>query len=87
MDLRLHKPATHLQKRLRRLTALAARVKDQINDAECVMAALEDYCRENPDTEPCVANDPAWARQLDRQLQDFTALHLAVQARIRRLSV
>lgn len=82
LGLMLRKSAAHLEKRRARLSMLEARVKQQINAPDYLMATLRYYCRENRDAEPCVANDPAWTEQLGRQREDLAALLLAIREKI-----
>jgi hypothetical protein len=65
-----------------RLVALQSKIKRQIVDAECLLEALEDYCRENPDEKPCAANDPSWSSQVAAQRNELTAMLDAVGEKI-----
>ena len=83
----VHNSAIIVRRRSERLSRLEVRVQKQIADADCLLAALEDYCRENPDDPPCVANDPTWTRQLGRHREDLAAMLLAIQEKIQHPSV
>jgi hypothetical protein len=83
MTLNIHGSAAHVQRRRDRLTRLHDRIRQQISDAECLVATLDEYCRENPDDCACVGSDPNWREQIIRQREDLTAMLLAVRERVR----
>jgi hypothetical protein len=72
----------NMAERITRLVALQTKIRRQIIDAECLMEALEDYCRENPDEEPCAANDPSWPLQVAAQRNELRAMLDAIGERI-----
>jgi hypothetical protein len=63
---------------------LQSRVRRQIVDADCLLEAINDYCRENPDDCARAANDPGWRQQLVRQREELTAILVAVSEKLRR---
>jgi hypothetical protein len=73
------------QQRARRLLALRNRIREQICDAECLLAALDDYCREHPDDKPCTANDPNWRAQIISQRDGLQAMLGAIDERVKLL--
>ena len=78
MTLKIHRSAAQVQRHRDRLTRLHDRIRQQINDAECLLATLDEYCRENPDDCACVANDLNWREQIIRQREGLPAMLLAV---------
>ena len=83
MTLKIHRSIADVERRQARLVRLHDRIQQQINDAECLLATLDEYCRENPDDCACVANDPNWREQISRQREDLTGMLLAVRARLK----
>jgi hypothetical protein len=83
MPLKVHHSAAQLRRRRERLTGLHDRLRKQINDADCLLTTLEEYCRENPEDCACVANDPNWREQIVRQRQDLGAMLLAVREKLK----
>jgi hypothetical protein len=83
MELKAPRSAERAERRLARLRTLDERVRRQIADAECLLASLEDYCRENPDDCDCAANDPGWREQLGRQRDDLKAMQSAVREKLK----
>jgi hypothetical protein len=81
--LKVHKSAAHERWRKSRLTALQLRLKKQINDADCLLATIDDYCRENPDDCACAGNDPNWREQIVRQREDLAAMLLAIREKLK----
>jgi hypothetical protein len=86
MPLKVHKSVARIRARRARLLALESRVRQQINDADCLIAVLEDYCRDNPEDCACAANDPSWQQQLVRQRQDLGAMLMAIHERLQKYS-
>jgi hypothetical protein len=84
MTLKVHKSASRIRARRARLLALQPRVQQQINDADCLIAMLEEYCRENPDDCACAANEPTWQQQLSRQREDLVAMLLAIREKLKK---
>lgn len=82
MALAVHKSATHVRRRRARLTALHDRIRQQINDADCLLETLDEYCRENPDDCACAANDPNWRDQIIRQRESLQAMLAAVREKL-----
>jgi hypothetical protein len=82
MTLKIHRSALRGECQQARLAKLHDRLRQQINDADCLLCALEEYCRENPDDCACVANDPSWREQIIRQREDLTAMLQAVRERL-----
>jgi hypothetical protein len=66
------------------LLALKLRLEQQVNDADCLLETLQDYCKENPDDCACAGNDPSWQEQLIRQREELTALLTAVREKLRK---
>ena len=87
MTLSLHKSASRIRAQRDRLLALQSRVRQQISDADCLIATLEEYCRENPDDCACAANDPNWQQQLTRQREDLAAMHLAIREKLKKYTM
>ena len=83
MKVKVHKSAAQLRRRKARLIALQERVRQQINDADCLIETLDDYCRENPDDCSCAANDPTWREQLVRQREDLRAMLKAIREKLK----
>ena len=83
MALKVHKSAAHVRRRRARLTALRDRIRQQINDADCLLNTLEEYCRENPDDCNCASNDPNWRDQIVRQREGLQAMLIAVGEKLR----
>jgi hypothetical protein len=83
MTLKIHRSATYMERHHSRLTQLHDRLRQQINDADCLLTTLDEYCRENPEDCACVANDPNWREQIIRQREDLTAMLLAVGERLK----
>jgi hypothetical protein len=83
MTLKIHKSAATVRQKNARLTALQDRIRQQINDADCLLATLDEYCRENPDDCACAANDPNWREQINRQRDDLVAMLLAVREKLK----
>jgi phage shock protein A len=83
MTLKVHQSAAQIRNQRARLLALQLRFERQIADADCLIATLEEYCRENPDDCACAANDPAWQHQLARQREDLAAMLLAVRQKLK----
>jgi len=81
--MKLHSSAVRLRTRRARLLKLEERVQQQIRDADCLLATIEDYCRENPEDCRCAATDPAWPKQVERQREDLVAMLLAVRERLK----
>src|SRR3954470_332693 len=84
MPVKVHRPATRKHARRARLLALKSRVQQQITDADCLIATLEEYCRENPDDCACAANDPTWQEQLAQQRDDLAAMLLAIREKVKK---
>ena len=84
MALKVHKSAARLRARRARLLALHSRIGRQISDADCLIATLEDYCRENPDDCACAANDQSWREQIARQREHLSAMRMAVSERLKK---
>jgi hypothetical protein len=84
MTLKVHKSAERIRRQKARLLALQARIERQLNDADCLIMTLEEYCRENPDDCACAANDPAWQKQLTQQREDLGAMLLAVRQKLKK---
>jgi hypothetical protein len=83
MALKVHKSAAHVKRRRSRLTTLHDRIRQQINDADCLLTTLDEYCRENPDDCACAANDPNWREQIVRQREDLAAMLLAIREKLK----
>lgn len=83
MTIKIHQSVAHLQRHRDRLIRLHERLQQQINDADCLLTTIDEYCRENPDDCACVANDPNWREQITRQREDLTAMLLAVRDRLK----
>ena len=83
MTVKVHKPVRRTRSRRARLLALKLRVQQQISDGDCLIATLEEYCRENPDDCAYAANDPTWQQQLARQREDLAAMLLAVREKLK----
>jgi hypothetical protein len=81
MALKLHASGAD-RRRHARLTALYDRVRQQITDADCLLKALDEYCRKNPDDCACVASDPNWRAQIARKYEDLAALLLAIREKL-----
>ena len=74
--------ADRIRLRQDRLLTLRSRVQQQINDADCLIETIEDYCRQNPDDCPCAANDPSWQQQIINQREGLAAMLLAIREKI-----
>jgi hypothetical protein len=84
MSLKVHQSADRIRVRRERLLALQLRIQQQINDADCLLETLQDYCTENPDDCACAGNDPSWQEQLIRQREELTSLRTAVREKLRK---
>ena len=84
MALKVHKSAARIRARRARLLALHSRIQQQISDADCLIATLEEYCRENPNDCACAANDPSWREQIARQRESLSAMRMAVSERLKK---
>jgi hypothetical protein len=65
------------------LANLHDRIRQQINDADCLLATIDEYCRENPDDCACAASDPNWRDQIVRQREDLAAMLTAVREKLK----
>jgi hypothetical protein len=83
MKIGLHRSAKHLRARESRLEKLKTRVQQQLKDADCLLEAIDDYCREHPDDCSCAANDPNWREQIVRQRDGLSAMLQAVNEKLR----
>jgi hypothetical protein len=83
MTLKVHNSAAHVRRRHARLTALQDRIRQQINDADCLLETFDEYCRENPDDCACAANDPNWREQISRQREDLSAMLHAIREKLK----
>lgn len=79
MTLKVHRSAARVRRRRDRLTALQNRIRQQISDADCLLATIDDYCRENPEDCACAGNDPNWREQIVRQREDLAAMLIAIR--------
>jgi hypothetical protein len=61
-----------------RLLALKTRIERQLCETELLLLEVHDFCRENPTVEPCIADDDAWIRQLERQRENLQAMSDAI---------
>src|SRR5947207_14405776 len=86
MALKVHRSANRIRARRARLLALQSRVQKQISDADCLIATLEEYCRENPEDCECAANDPSWQQQLARQREALAAMLLAIREKLKKMT-
>jgi len=82
MGLKVHRSGSQVRARRDRLTSLRERIQKQINDADCLLAAIDEYCRENPDDCACVASDPNWREQIVRQHEELAAMLMAIREKI-----
>ena len=83
MKLKVHKSADRIKRRRQRLAGLRDRIRKQISDADCLLATLDDYCRENPDDKPCAGNDPGWRRQIVTQKEQLEAMLKAIDEKLK----
>ncbi len=83
MKLKVHESAERVRRRQARLATLRDSIRKQINDADCLLATLDEYCRENPDDCACAANDPTWREQIVRQRDDLAAMLMAVREKLK----
>jgi hypothetical protein len=83
MALKVHSSVARVKRRRERVETLHTRLRQQISDAECLLATLDEYCRENPDDCECAANDPNWRDQIVRQRDDLAAMLLAVREKLK----
>ena len=79
MKVKAQRSEDRVWRRQSRLATLRDNLRKQINDADCLLATLDEYCRENPDDCACVANDPTWREQIARQRDDLSAMLMAVR--------
>jgi hypothetical protein len=84
MALKVHRSTNRIRRRHSRLQNLEERIRQQINDTDCLLETLEDYCRENPHEKPCVADNPGWREQIMRQREELQAMLAAVRDRLGR---
>ncbi len=84
MTLKVHTSAARISSHRRRLLTLESRIQQEINDADCLLETLVDYCRENPDDCACAGNDPSWQEQLVRQREDLSAMLLATREKLKK---
>jgi hypothetical protein len=82
MTLKIHRSIARLERRHARLTSLRDRIRQQINDADYLLATLEEFCREHPDDCACAGNDPNWREQIISQREDLAAMLLAIRDRL-----
>ena len=68
--------------RRERLLTLNARIERQLCETDLLLADLHEYCRENPNDEPCIADDDAWIRQLERQRETLQAMLDAIKEKL-----
>lgn len=83
MQVRVDHSAKRLRSHHARLLKLQQRIRQQINDADCLIESLDDYCRENPRDKPCVADDPGWREQIVTQRERLQAMLAAVCAKLK----
>jgi hypothetical protein len=83
MKLKVHQSAERIKRHRQRLTTLRDRIREQINDADFLLATLDDYCRENPSDKPCAGNDPGWRRQIVSQKEQLEAMLSAVNEKLK----
>ena len=83
MALKVHSSAARVKRRRERLRTLHDRIRQQINDADCLLATLDEYCRENPDDCACAASDPTWREQIIRQREDLAAMLMATREKLK----
>jgi hypothetical protein len=83
MTLKVHTSAAHVKRRHARLTTLHDRIRQQITDADCLLATIDEYCRENPEDCACAGNDPNWREQVVRQRESLSAMLLAVREKLK----
>lgn len=68
--------------RRERPLSLNARNERQLCETELLLAELRAYCRENPNVEPCIADDDAWIGQLERQCEFLQAMLDAIKEKL-----
>jgi hypothetical protein len=83
MALEAQSAAARVKRRRERLTTLHDRIRQQINDADCLLGTIDEYCRENPDDCACAANDPTWREQIIRQREDLATVLMAIREKLR----
>lgn len=65
-----------------RLLALKTRIERQLCETDLLLLEVHDFCRDNPTAEPCIADDDAWLRQLERQRENLQAMLDAVEQKL-----
>jgi hypothetical protein len=65
-----------------RLLALKTRIERQRCETELLLLEVHDFCRENPTVGPCIADDDAWIRQLERQHENLQAMLDAIEEKV-----
>jgi hypothetical protein len=83
MTFKVHDSAKRLRNRHARLLTLEEGIRKQINDADCLLETLDDYCQENPNEKPCAADDPGWREQIVRQRESLHAMLTAVREKLK----
>ena len=83
MKLKVQRSEDRVRQRHARLTTLRDSIRKQISDADCLLATLDEYCRENPEDCACAANDPTWRAQIVRQRDDLSAMLMAVREKLK----
>jgi hypothetical protein len=87
MAISLHHSTKRLRARRARLEDLRSRIQQQITHTDCLIEAIEEYCRENPDDCPCAANDPSWREQVVGQREHLAGMLLAVCEKLRKVKL
>jgi hypothetical protein len=54
----------------------------QLRETVLQLLEVHDFCRENPTVEPCIADDDAWIRKLERPRENVQAMFDAIEEKL-----